>query len=96
MLRYKARGFTVNKEAVIDLFRQVRGYPGVDEVGISHFALSSVYNAPEVIEEISNILEVDKNAWFSGQTGIETGSPRLIKNNMAVKLNRINPRIGRI
>ena len=91
VLRYKAKGFTVNKEAVIDLFRQVRGYPGVDEVGISHFALSSVYNAPEVIEEISNILEVDKNAWFSGQTGIETGSPRLIKNNMAGKVKPYKP-----
>jgi radical SAM superfamily enzyme YgiQ (UPF0313 family) len=34
---------------------------------------------------------VDKNAWFSGQTGIETGSPRLIKNNMAGKVKPYKP-----
>lgn len=58
VLRYKAKDFTVNKEAVIDLFRHVMNYPGVNEMGISHFALSSVYNAPDVIEELSNIVDV--------------------------------------
>ncbi len=91
VLRYKANNFTVNKEAVIDLFQQVMNYPGVNEMGISHFALSSVYNAPDVIEELSNIVGCDKNGWFGGQTGIETGSPRLIKDNMAGKVKPYKP-----
>ncbi len=90
VLRYQANDFTVNKEAVIDLFQQVYNYPGVYEMGISHFALSSVYNAPDVIEEISNIVGVE-NGWFGGQTGIETGSPRLIQKNMAGKCKPYKP-----
>ena len=85
VLRYNAHGFQVNEEAVINLFRQVKNFPGVDEVCISHFALSSVVDAPETVEEISNILEVDEKSWFSGQTGIETGSPQLIKDTMGGK-----------
>jgi len=92
VLRYKARGLEVNGEAVIDLFKAVRNYPGVKSVGISHFALSSVLSAPEVVEEISNILELDEDgAWLGGQTGIETASPRLIKEDMLGKCRPFNP-----
>ncbi|MEM2914526.1 MAG: hypothetical protein QXH91_03880 [Candidatus Bathyarchaeia archaeon] len=71
VLRYKAHGIEVNKQAVIDLFRTVKNYPGVKSVGISHFALASVASAPEVVEEISNILGVHNKNWISGQTGID-------------------------
>lgn len=91
VLRYKAKGFKVNKEAVTGLFSQVKGHPGVEVVGISHFALSSVVNAPDSIEEISNILEIDKDNWISGQTGIETGSPRLINDFMRGKCKPYKP-----
>jgi radical SAM superfamily enzyme YgiQ (UPF0313 family) len=92
VLRYKAKSLEVNKEAVINLFKNVKNYPGVESVGISHFALSSVASAPELIEEISNILEVGKNGgWISGQTGIETGSPRLIRDHMMGKCKPFNP-----
>jgi radical SAM superfamily enzyme YgiQ (UPF0313 family) len=93
VLRYKAKGLTVNKEAVIDLFKQVRNYPGVDSVAISHFALSSVASAPEVVEEITRILNVDgkHGNWFSGQTGVETGSPKLINDHMIGKCKPFKP-----
>ena len=52
VLRYKAKGFNVNEEAVTNLFKQIKSYPGVDAVRISHFALSSVVNAPDAVEEI--------------------------------------------
>jgi radical SAM superfamily enzyme YgiQ (UPF0313 family) len=91
VLRYKAKGFNVNKEAVAELFRQVKNYPGVDVVGISHFALSSVVNSPDLIEELSNILEIDEGGWMSGQTGIETGSPRIIKEVMGGKCKPYTP-----
>jgi len=92
VLRYKAKGLEVNKEAVIDLFKAVKNYPSVDSVGISHFALSSVASAPDLIEEISKILDVGKDGgWLSGQTGIETGSPRLIRDHMMGKCKPFNP-----
>lgn len=92
IIRYKAKGFQVNTEAVTDLFRQVSSYPGVDQVQISHFALSSVASAPDAVEEISNILNLDKKGeWLSGQTGIETGSPRLINDIMGGKCKPYKP-----
>ena len=92
VLRYKAKGLEVNKEAVINLFKTVKNYPGVDSVGISHFAPSSVASAPDLIEEISNILDAGKDGgWLSGQTGIETGSPRLIRDHMMGKCKPFNP-----
>ncbi|ADC64797.1 Radical SAM domain protein [Ferroglobus placidus DSM 10642] len=85
VLRYKAKGFTINKEEVLRLFREVHRIVG--KVGISHFALSSVASAPDVVEEISEILELPnkEQKWLAGQTGIETGSPRLIEKYMPGK-----------
>lgn len=92
VLRYKARGLDVNKEAVTGLFRAVMNHPGVRDVAISHFALSSVMSAPEVIEEISNIIGAgERFPWLGGQTGIETGSPRLIREHMAGKCMPFRP-----
>jgi radical SAM superfamily enzyme YgiQ (UPF0313 family) len=92
VLRYKAKGLEVNKEAVTNLFKTIRSYPGVDSVGISHFALSSVATAPDLVEEISRILDLGKDGrWLSGQTGIETGSPQLIKNHMMGKCEPFKP-----
>lgn len=92
ILRYKAKGLEVNKDAVIELFKRVRNHPGVKAVGMSHFALSSIASAPEVVEEISNILDAGKNGrWLSGQTGLETGSPQLIRLNMKGKCKPFEP-----
>ncbi|MEM2984717.1 MAG: radical SAM protein, partial [Candidatus Jordarchaeaceae archaeon] len=82
VLRYKAKGLSINNEAVISLFQAVKNYPRVEWVEISHFALSSVAAAPQLIEEISGILNLDAKNWLSGQTGIETGSPRMAKQHM--------------
>ncbi len=92
VLRYKARGFRVNKEEVINLFRIVQNHPGVTGTAISHVALASVFDAPEVIEEISNILGLsEEHHWIAAQTGIETGSPKLIKRHMAGKCKPFKP-----
>lgn len=91
VLRYKAKGIEVNKEEVTNLFKTVKNHPGVDSVAISHLALSSVVNAPEVVEEISNILDLNAKDWLGGQTGIETGSPQLIKKFMGGKCKPFTP-----
>lgn len=92
VLRYKAKGLKINEEAVINLFSSVMDYPGVDKVALSHFTLSSVLSAPDLVKEISNILGAGKNGrWLSGQTGIETGSPKLIKEYMVGKCKPFKP-----
>lgn len=91
VLRYGAKGIEVNRESVINLFKSVKNYPGVSGVAISHFSLASVASAPDVVEEISDILEVDEKCWLSGQTGIETGSPELMKRHMRGKCRPFTP-----
>ncbi|MGQ9460314.1 MAG: B12-binding domain-containing radical SAM protein [Candidatus Bathyarchaeaceae archaeon] len=92
VLRYNAKGLRVNKEAVINLFKTVQNHPGVKMTSLSHIALSSVLDAPDVVEEISNILGLgEKSPWTAAQTGIETGSPKLIKMHMAGKCKPFKP-----
>jgi len=91
VLRYGAKDIEVNKEAVINLFKSVKNYAGVDNVSISHFALASVASAPDVIEEISHILGTNEKRWLGGQTGIETGSPELMKRHMRGKCKPFTP-----
>jgi radical SAM superfamily enzyme YgiQ (UPF0313 family) len=85
VLRYKAKGPIPNPPAVIKLFKEVRKL--TPRIGISHFALASVLAKPKLIERLSDILELGsrKKPWISGQTGIETGSPRLAKKHLTGK-----------
>ncbi len=92
VLRYKANGFEINKPAVKELFDRVYHHPGVETVAISHFALSSVASAPDLLEDLSDIMDVgDGSDWMSGQCGIETGSPKLIRNLMVGKAKPFSP-----
>lgn len=91
VLRYKARGLEINKEAVVELFKAVKNHPGVSRIGISHFALASVASAPDLVEKISSVLDLSEETRIGGQTGIETGSPKLIKEHMAGKCKPFKP-----
>lgn len=91
VLRYQAKGLEINKEATVELFKTVKNHPGVNAVGISHFALSSVASAPDLIEEISRALDVSKDLPMGGQTGIETGSPKLVEKHMVGKCKPFKP-----
>jgi len=85
VLRYKANGVIPNEEEVLKLFTEVRKIN--PDVGISHFALASVVAKPDLIKQLSDLLEVgsSKLLWYSGQTGIETGSPELAHAHLAGK-----------
>ncbi len=92
VLRYGAKGLEINREAVVGLFKAVKGFPGVEHVGISHFAIASVAAAPDLVEEISKILGAGEGGGFiGGQTGIETGSPSLIRRHMLGKCRPFSP-----
>ncbi|MHA2204124.1 MAG: B12-binding domain-containing radical SAM protein [Candidatus Hodarchaeales archaeon] len=87
VLRYGAKGIHMNSEKVKQLFRRVCSYPGVREVQVCHVALSSVMNDPSLVRELSEIVGVGKTQpWIGVQTGLETGSPRLMEKHMRGKI----------
>ncbi|KYK28997.1 hypothetical protein AYK20_06245 [Thermoplasmatales archaeon SG8-52-1] len=91
ILRYQAKGFIPDEKAVIKLFKEMKKITG--DIGISHFAFSSVVAKPKLIEEITEILELGSknNPLISGQVGIETGSSNLVDKYMKGKVKPFKP-----
>jgi radical SAM superfamily enzyme YgiQ (UPF0313 family) len=87
----KDKSFIPNKEAVLKLVRSIANYPGVKAIQPSHMSLAPVVYDPSLVQEIAEIL-IDYN-WFhheqkpivTSETGIETGSVRLMRKYMAGK-----------
>jgi radical SAM superfamily enzyme YgiQ (UPF0313 family) len=90
VLRYGARGMVPDRNRVLDLFVDVLRL--TDRVGISHFALSSALAEPKLIEGLSEAFGAGNNGTrIYGQTGIETGSPRLVSMHMRGKAKPFEP-----
>ena len=90
---YKANdNFKPNKEKVIELFRTLANYDGVEYIQISHTSLAPAIYSPTMIEELSEIL-IEKTRWkhrkkspyVTSEVGIETGSVRLMEKYMKGK-----------
>jgi radical SAM superfamily enzyme YgiQ (UPF0313 family) len=87
----KDNGFIPNKEAVLKLLRSVASYPGVKAIQPSHMSLAPVVYDPDMVKEASEIL-IEHN-WYgyrgkpivTAETGIETGSARLVRKYMMGK-----------
>ena len=87
----KDNGFIPNKEAVIEMLRKVASYPGVEAVQPAHMSLAPVIYDPSIVKEAAEIL-IERN-WHgyhgkpivTAETGIETGSVRLLRKYMAGK-----------
>jgi len=86
VLRYGARGIAPDEECVINLIKHVASVEGIESVGASHIALATVYHNPHLLKAVSetcySMLDQD---WLGAQTGIETGSARLIAKHMRGK-----------
>jgi len=91
VLRYKATGFSPNEAAVTDLFTRVKKL--THNIGISHFAHATVASNPQLVEKLSEILQVGSKTcpFFSGQVGIETGSTRIVSKYMKGKAKPFKP-----
>lgn len=83
--------FYPNRDAIIDLFSQVKQIDRIKYVAPTHCSLSSVVADEELIEKLSKICRREPDAWFGIQPGIETGSPELIKKHMAAKARPFSP-----
>jgi radical SAM superfamily enzyme YgiQ (UPF0313 family) len=93
----KEKTFIPNKETVVKLVKSVAEQPGVKSIQASHMSLTPVVVNPGMIKELAEIL-VEKNWYFHGkkrivtaETGIETGSVRLMKKYMAGKMLPYKP-----
>ena len=90
VLRYRAHGMVPDKEEVLRLFSEATKL--TDDVGMSHIALSSALSRPDLIEELAELLKgVRAGANIYAQTGIETGSPRLVTQHMKGKAKPFKP-----
>jgi len=93
----KAKNFVPNKAAVVELCRNVANYPGVRSIQTSHMSLAPVVQNPQMIKELAQILI--ERSWYShgnkpiitGETGIETGSARLMRKYMSGKMLPYKP-----
>ncbi|MBA5942847.1 MAG: B12-binding domain-containing radical SAM protein [Methanophagales archaeon] len=86
VLRYGAKGIAPDDERVLELFRRVASIEGIKSIGASHIALATVYHNPGLLNAVSEICYsmLDQD-WIGAQTGIETGSARLIARHMRGK-----------
>lgn len=89
--------FFPNREALLDLYRDVSNYPGVEEFVLSHSTMAPAVVDPEMIRGLSEIL-LDKSPIKLAQLsshpekralvpliGLETGSARMAKKVMPSK-----------
>ena len=93
----KDKRFVPNVEAVLKLIKSVASYPGVKAIQPAHMSLAPVVHNPEMIKEIAEIL-IDYNWYTHGkkpivtaETGVETGSVRLMRKYMAGKMLPFKP-----
>lgn len=87
----KDKRFIPNKEAVLKLVKSVAEYPGVKAIQPSHMSLAPVVCDPGLVREVAEVL-IDYGWYHHGEkpivtseTGIETGSVRLMQKYMAGK-----------
>ncbi len=89
--------FVPNREAVVKLCRSVAKHPGVKSIQAAHMSLAPVYHDPQMIKELAEVLiekswySFDKKPIITAETGIETGSPRLMKKYMGGKMLPFQP-----
>jgi radical SAM superfamily enzyme YgiQ (UPF0313 family) len=93
----KSKSFIPKKEAVVKLVKTVASRPGVRSIQTSHISLAPVVFSPKMISEIAEILVTrslyshGKKSIVTAETGIETGSTRLMKKYMSGKMLPYKP-----
>lgn len=90
VLRYKAKGMRPERGEVRRLFERVREL--TDRLGMSHIALSSALAEPGLVGDISELTGASRGGTRCyAQTGIETGSSRLVSMHMRGKAKPFAP-----
>ena len=93
----KGKRFIPNRKAVVNLVKSVADYPGVKSLQVSHMSLTPVFCDPGMVKEVAEVLIArswyshGKKAIVTAETGIETGSVRLMRKYMAGKMLPYKP-----
>jgi len=93
----KDKKFTPNKEAVVKLVKSVASHPGVKAIQPAHMSLAPVFQNPDMVKEVAEILinyswyAHEKKPIITAETGVETGSIRLMRKYMAGKMLPFKP-----
>jgi radical SAM superfamily enzyme YgiQ (UPF0313 family) len=93
----KSKDFVPNERAVVKLVKSVADFPGVKSIQASHMSLAPVAENPRMIKQLAEVLI--QRSWYShgkkpiitAETGIETGSTRLMRKYMAGKMLPFKP-----
>jgi radical SAM superfamily enzyme YgiQ (UPF0313 family) len=93
----KDKTFVPNEEAVLKLVKSVASVPNVKAIQPSHMSLAPVVCKPNMIKQVAEVLL--EHSWYNfngkpivtGETGIETGSVRLMRKYMAGKMLPYKP-----
>jgi radical SAM superfamily enzyme YgiQ (UPF0313 family) len=93
----KDKTFVPNQKAVLNLVKGVAAFPAVKGIQASHMSLAPVVANPNMVKEVAEVLL--EHSWYShngkpivtAETGIETGSVRLMKKYMAGKMLPYKP-----
>ncbi len=80
-----------NKDAIIDLFKELKSIKNVDYVGTMHLTFSSAMAEPQCITQMSEINHFGPSRWTGIQTGLETASSRIIEKHMSWKVKPYSP-----
>jgi len=88
--------FIPDREKIVELYRSIASYPGVEYILLSHASLTPIIYDPRILEELTPIL-IERTIWspersrhykkpfISVEVGIETGSTRLMNKYMRGK-----------
>ncbi len=91
VLRYGSHDLTPEPTKLLNLLKRVKKH--TENIDFSHAALASVASDPQLINDISELLDVGskERPWFSAQVGLETGSKKLAKKHLKGKAKPFNP-----
>ncbi len=94
---YKSKpGFKPNRHEIVNLYKTISSYPGVENILLSHASLAPIIYDKKILEELTPYL-IEKTKWHPGtsklykkpfvsvEVGIETGSVRLMQKYMKGK-----------
>jgi len=92
VLRYGAKGVIPDEGKVLRLYEEVKKLTGWG-AHLSHFAFASVMAKPGLIKRLTELMEVpnEKLPWLTGQVGMETGSPEIVRKHMRGKAAPFKP-----
>ncbi len=89
VLLYGSKTVLPDREKVLKLHMLCKHY--VEALSWSHTSMAAVASAPELVEEIAELIISDKQEWWGTEIGIETGSPELAKKVMPAKVRPFKP-----